>query len=540
MSITAQQVSRAARTAAATTMSYALRCAMSALCCATIGLGCNEILGLDERYPFPAEAGPTGCKPGEEIECPYGGPDGTKGIGICRSPTQTCNAEGTGYESCQGEVLPAQEECGAAGDEDCDGIPCSDTLWANGFGDSAKQAANDIAVDSAGNVFIVGTFSGAMRVGTTTLIASNTDIFLAKFDAFGVPIWAKQFGGQNTLSYGVAADLSGNVIISIAGAIDFGGGMLPDGIALAKFDGTGAHLWSRSCGGSPVYYGAKPGGVAIDADGAVVIVESYEGTANCGGGVLAANGLSNILVAKFDANGVHAWSRAFFTELGYSYGYGVAVDVQRNILFTGAANGTINFGGNDFTDGGAYLVRFAPDGAHSWSARFLGAEALDIAIDDLGGPAVIGRFSGSVSFGGPNLTAAGTTDVFIAKFNAASGHVWSKAFGDSNKQLGTGIAIGSTGDLIATGNFEGYTAFGTESLTSAGKADVFVAKFDAAGTHKWSKRYGAGGDDQAWGLAVDGSANILVAGQFTDTVDFGTGDIASGGDFDAFLMKIAP
>jgi hypothetical protein len=539
MTITAHQVTKAARTATVTTMSYALRCAISALCCATLGLGCNEILGLDKREPFPAEAGPASCKPGEEIECPYGGPDGTNGVGICKASTQTCNATGTGYEACQGEVLPVPEDCGAAGDEDCDGVPCSDTLWANGFGDSSIQAANDIAVDSAGNVFIVGTFSGAMRVGTTTLIAGYRDIFFAKFDASGPPIWAKQFGGQgDNYAYSVAADSSGNVILTAAGAFDFGGGVLPEGIVVAKFDSTGAHLWSRSCGGQSGFYGVKRGGVAIDADGAVIIAESYEGTADCGGGGLAANGVSNILVAKFDTNGSLAWSQGFAG--GYAYGYGVAVDAQRNILFTGATTDTINFGGGNLTGGGAYLVRFAPDGAYSWGAGFLGAEALDIAVDDLGGPAVIGRFSGTVSFGGSNLTAAGDTDVFVAKFNAAGDHVWSKSFGDSNRQTGTGIAVGSNGDVVTTGSFNGYTAFGTESLTSAGKTDVFVAKFDVAGTHKWSKRYGAAGDEQAWGLAVDGSANILVAGQFTDMVDFGTGSIASGGDFDAFLMKIAP
>lgn len=540
MSITAQQVSRTVRAAAAT---IALGYAMSALCCMTVSLGCNEILGLDERYPFPAEAGPPSCEPGDEIECPYGGPDGTKGVGICRAPTQTCNAEGAAYESCQGEVLPAQEECGAAGDEDCDGVPCSDTLWAKGFGDSASQVSSGITVDAAGSVYTVGTFAGAMKVGETTLIAPGaTAIFLAKHDAAGIPLWAKQFGDdQGATAHAIAADASGNVVIIGAGSVDFGAGLLPKGIVVAKFDATGTHVWSNSCGGSQVYYGIKQGSVAIDAEGSVIIAESYVGTANCGGDALPAilPSQSNILVAKFDSNGSHAWSQGFGAT-GYNYSYDIGVDSQNNILLVGAASNAINFGGGDLTGDGAYLVRLAPDGSYSWGARFPGADAINIAVDDLGGPAVIGSFSGSVSFGGPSLTAAGTTDVFVAKFNAAGDHVWSKAFGDSNKQIGTGIAIGSTGDLIATGNFEGYTAFGTESLTSAGKADVFVAKFDAAGTHKWSTRYGAGGDDQAWGLAVDGSANILVAGQFTDTVDFGTGDIASGGDFDAFLMKIAP
>ncbi len=60
------------------------------------------------------------CTPGSTMTC-YSGPSGTVGIGMCTAGAQTCNALGTGYGPCQGEVLPAAEDCATPEDEDCDG-----------------------------------------------------------------------------------------------------------------------------------------------------------------------------------------------------------------------------------------------------------------------------------------------------------------------------------------------------------------------------------------------------------------------------------
>jgi hypothetical protein len=60
------------------------------------------------------------CVPGSTTSC-YGGPAGTQGVGTCRGGTSTCNATGTGYGPCLGEVTPTTEACFTASDEDCDG-----------------------------------------------------------------------------------------------------------------------------------------------------------------------------------------------------------------------------------------------------------------------------------------------------------------------------------------------------------------------------------------------------------------------------------
>lgn len=60
------------------------------------------------------------CDPGTDQPC-YTGPPPTENVGACQSGTQTCNAQGTGWGACMGQILPAAEVCGSGIDENCNG-----------------------------------------------------------------------------------------------------------------------------------------------------------------------------------------------------------------------------------------------------------------------------------------------------------------------------------------------------------------------------------------------------------------------------------
>ena len=62
------------------------------------------------------------CAPGATESC-YTGPAGTAGVGTCKTGVHTCEASGTSWGACEGEVVPVDEICANNQDEDCDGIP---------------------------------------------------------------------------------------------------------------------------------------------------------------------------------------------------------------------------------------------------------------------------------------------------------------------------------------------------------------------------------------------------------------------------------
>jgi hypothetical protein len=64
--------------------------------------------------------GPCACTPGATQDC-YDGPPGTKGVGTCKGGTSTCDASGTAWGPCDGEVIPLFDTCADGLDNDCNG-----------------------------------------------------------------------------------------------------------------------------------------------------------------------------------------------------------------------------------------------------------------------------------------------------------------------------------------------------------------------------------------------------------------------------------
>ncbi|HVV86381.1 MAG TPA: MopE-related protein [Kofleriaceae bacterium] len=91
-------------------------------CDGVVDDGCVEICGdgLDNDGDGVVDDGCV-CAPGS-VEACYDGPAGTQGVGVCAAGSHVCNATGTGWGACGGEVEPAAETCGDGLDNDCDGV----------------------------------------------------------------------------------------------------------------------------------------------------------------------------------------------------------------------------------------------------------------------------------------------------------------------------------------------------------------------------------------------------------------------------------
>ena len=240
----------------------------------------------------------------------------------------------------------------------------------------------------------------------------------------------------------------------------------------------------------------------------------------------------------------YVWSQSF-SSTSQDQGWSVAVDGAGNVLVTGNFTGTVDFGGGPLTAVGtqSFLVKFDAAGNHLWSQTFGRGSGLSVAVDGAGNVLVTGNFTGTVDFGGGPLVSAGGSDIFVAKFDSNGVHLWSQRFGapGGNGDFGFGVAVDPSGNVVVTGLFENTVDFGGGPLVSAGGSDIFLAKFDAAGNHLWSQRFGGTESlyfptDKPFDVAIDGAGNVLVTGFFVGPVDFGGGPITSFGR-DIFLAK---
>lgn len=341
------------------------------------------------------------------------------------------------------------------------------------LGGTSIDRAYGIAVDSASNAYITGTFQNIANFGfqgpTTNLAsAGGEDAFVAKLDATGSLAWADRTGSTGT---------------------DRGNGIAVDGA------------------GNPAVTGYFQGTVDFDPGA---------GTANLDAST------STIFVSKLDTAGNFVWARNFGNNNGAN-GNAIAVDGSGNVYSTGTfiapadfdpGPGTFNLAGNGSTD--LYVSKLDSAGNFVW-ARKLGGNFFDvgrgIAVDGAGDVFTTGLFSGPADFdpgpGTSNLT--GSQDIFVSKLDTAGNFVWAANFaGSANPDSGYGIAVDGSGHVYTTGQIDGQAPVdfdpgpGTYNLTApggAGATNIFVSQLL----------------DSVVTITQSGGATTLAEGGATDT-----------------------
>ncbi len=185
---------------------------------------------------------------------------------------------------------------------------------------------------------------------------------------------------------------------------------------------------------------------------------------------------------------------------------------------------------------------YANSQSHLWSKNIggMGYQVGRCVVVEGTDVVVTGSFANTVDFGGGPLTSAGGADIFVAKYDVNGAHLMSRRIGGVDYEEAMGIAVDGAGNILIIGAFEGTTDLGGGPLTSAGSSDILVAKYDSNGTHLWSHRFGHTGYDDGLGIAADGAGNVLVTGCFWGSVDFGGGLLTTPGGIDIFFAKYDP
>jgi hypothetical protein len=160
-----------------------------------------------------------------------------------------------------------------------------------------------------------------------------------------------------------------------------------------------------------------------------------------------------------------------------------------------------------------------------------------VTVDVAGNSYVTGNFYGTTTFGSLQLTSFGNSDIFVAKYDPAGTCLWVKQAGSSDADAGYSISLDLNGNIYVTGYFSGTAAFGSIQLTSVAGYDVFIAKYDAAGNCIWAKSAGSIYNDWGYTIAVDASGNSYLTGRFNGSITFGTINLTGFGSWYIFIAK---
>jgi len=399
-------------------------------------------------------------------------------------------------------------------------------------------------------------------------------------------------GNGDDFALAVATDALGNSYLtgqSGSSNLIFGSTILTNagnrGVFMGKFDKSGSNVWANSIGQLSAGLNTSRGlGVAADGAGNSYFTGVLYGTNTLGGSNLVSSGLSDMFVAKYDANGNLIWlQRAGGTGIndravGYRIAMGgsgslyVAAEVAGTNQLTSAAGTNLTVIGQSML-----LVKYDTAGNQLWVKQVLGDVFPEgLATDPTGNLVVAADFgSSTINVGGSVLTNRGDYDAFIAKYDPLGNVLWIVQVGGNDQDQALGVAcdsatnaylacnvnsmdtmingtpftdgkgllakFSSTGSLVwargtpwwgkiasdasgqvyMTGEFSTNVVFGSSTLTNAGdNQDIFVCAYDSAGNAQWAKQAGGPNNDVPRGIALDNAYDIYIAGGFQTTAWF--------------------
>jgi hypothetical protein len=360
-------------------------------------------------------------------------------------------------------------------------------IFSTYFGGSGEEWATDVAVDSDGNLVVVGrtdsenfpTLNAIQDTYGGGTVDEECDIFLLKLNKNGILLFSTYWGGSlDDWSYGVEFDSSKNIIIS-------------GGSSSSDFYTLNAHQGSHSPGTT-----------------------------------------SDVVVTKFSSNGQTILFSTFLGGSGAESGKALAIDNNDNILVAGTTQGTTfpTYNAYQTTVNGFsanILAKFSSTGVLQYATTIEGSSMENcyaVTFDDQNNPIVAGSTT-SVDYPIMNATQASLSeglDAFITKLSAdGQTLLYSTFLGGNGGDECRDVVLDKNGNYLVVGHTTSIT-FPIKHAYQyyySGNYDVFITLIDSNSTLISSSYLGGISQDQAVGVGVDPSNNIIVGG-FTLSSDF--------------------
>ncbi len=283
------------------------------------------------------------------------------------------------------------------------------------------DAANAIAVDGSGNVYVAGRSTGS---------GTGFDYATIKYNSSGAQQWVMRYDGpasDTDCANAIAVDGSGNVYVS---GYSRGSGTNYD-YATVKYNSSGAQQWVM-----------RYDGPASDTDCACAIAVDGSGNAYVTGYSRGSGTNCDYATIKYNSDGDQQWVTRYngpvdSTDMAKS----IAIDGAGSVCVTGYSIGS----GTNFDYA---TIKYNSDGVQQWVMRYDGPgngsdEPYVIAVDG----------SGNVSVTGKSFGSGSDWDYATIEYNSSGTQQWVHRYnGPANGvDCGTAIALDGSANVYVTG-----------------------------------------------------------------------------------------
>lgn len=258
-------------------------------------------------------------------------------------------------------------------------------------------------------------------------------------------------------------------------------------VLLSKFDSNGLEKWSK------ILSGVGEGGYMGNDFGRSVTATSDGGYIVAGEVYDLYTGLLDILLSKFDSNDNEEWTKV----IGGSEDERVESVVQTSDGGYVVAGDSESFGGWDF-----FLSKFNSTGGEEWTTSLSGND------NDYGQSVIETSDGGYVLVGHTRSNGDVDGDFLVSKFNSSGGVKWTRAFGGGDVERAYSVTETPEGDYILAGD--------TRSYPNDEYREGLLAKFNSSGVEQWFKIFSGSMYESINSVATTHDGGYVLTG-YTDS-----------------------
>jgi len=427
-----------------------------------------------------------------------------------------------------------------------------------------------VTTDRSGNVFAAGFTSSTTGPGILNYMVFGADTIynlvplqqqiVVKADSGGHILWARGSQEADCWPVSMVTDNGGNVYVF---GTTFGYYLncsfdtfnLPNPATynmyyLVKYSPTGDVLWAKNVVGISGL-SEIVGSMGIDDNNNVYVTGYFDFPSVTIGRTTLTNsdpaGSYDVFVAKYNSAGDPIWAKNFGGLLNESP-TAMTVTPRGNIYITGTYySRSMTIGSAILTDtlGSpaillpmTFFVKMDSNGNFKWAQTLNRSVAINsLTNDGLENVYMAGSMDSGLIIGPDTLTDAGRSDLFIAKYDSSGNFTWANSAGGSGIDYGYSITIDNCRDLWVAGSSSSpFMLFNGHIFEPPTGGDpIFVSEYNDSGVYITSTGLSSGGDDYA-GVVADNRGNFYIGGDFISSITVGPDALSSGSATEELLI----
>lgn len=401
--------------------------------------------------------------------------------------------------------------------------PQGQYIWATNLGGPGMDAPAGLSLDSNGNAYLTGIFSGTLRLGGFTLQSRDTsDAFVAKINAEGIWQWIRQVSSQITrdqilsdmwqddwveiseICYDIQTNAEGSsVVLGITHALtQFGSHTLNSSGEewfLASIDTNGEWLWAKNLGESIEGEKICSLEMTLDQDNNVITVASTGKEIEIREAEVTVDEYGNDIrqptpvvqsptspgywkLAKHDQYGETLWEKPIAHAAPRVRK--LITDNDGGFYIAGLIDGLDSGEQDPIVRGISFVSRVDSLGSLDW---FRGINAdnhdrsvLNLALGSDSRLYVVSDASNLVS--GFPYRAIGSHHAMLSAYNTDGSYLSAQSFGEEPSYVSfeaPGLALDKQNRIIISGSYGGAVSLGKYRLNSDNWGNAFVGRFVA-------------------------------------------------------------